>query len=225
MSTIDWLAVPQQLVLEVTAGRVLHDGDGELTSVRNALAWYPDDVWRWLLACQWRRLAQEEAFVGRAAEVGDELGSRVLAARLARDLIRLCLLLDRQYAPYSKWLGTAFARLPIADTLGPVLEAALVADAFPEREDALVAAFEMVARCHNDAGATTRVATAVYGYHRRPYRVLGSGRFVEACLLGVRNSMLRGLPLIGAVDQIVDSTDVLSYVSRARRVILGVVGE
>lgn len=48
--------------------------------MREAVAWYPDQVWRWLLACQWRRLAQEEPFVGRAAEVGDEFGSRVLAA-------------------------------------------------------------------------------------------------------------------------------------------------
>src|SRR3712207_6325476 len=34
METIDWLATPQQLLLEVTAGRVVHDGDGELTAVR-----------------------------------------------------------------------------------------------------------------------------------------------------------------------------------------------
>ena len=81
--TIDWLGTPQQLLLQVTAGRVLHDGTGELAVVRDRLSWYPDDVWLWLLACQWRRLDQEEPFVGRTAEVGDELGSRIVAARLA----------------------------------------------------------------------------------------------------------------------------------------------
>lgn len=35
-------------------------------------------------------------------------GSAVITARLARDLMRLCLLMDRRYPPYSKWLGTAF---------------------------------------------------------------------------------------------------------------------
>jgi hypothetical protein len=45
------------------------------------LGWYPDQVWRWLLACQWHRLAQEEAFVARTAEVGDDLGSVVTAGR------------------------------------------------------------------------------------------------------------------------------------------------
>jgi hypothetical protein len=88
-------------------------------------------VWRWLLASQWRRIAQEEAFVGRAAEVGDDLGSRVVTARLVRDLMRLCLLLERAYAPYSKWLGSAFARLDAAGEVGPWLAIALAATTDP----------------------------------------------------------------------------------------------
>ena len=224
MKTIDWLAVPQQLLLEATAGRVLHDGDGELTAVREALSWYPDDVWRWLLACQWRRLDQEEPFVGRTAEVGDELGSRIVAGRLARDLVRLCLLIDRRYAPYGKWLGSAFAQLNVAARLGPVLEVALAADAFPAREEALVEAFEVVARHHNDAGITNAVAPGVSTFHGRPFRVLGSSRFVDACLDGIRDPCLRGLPLVGAVDQIVDSTEVLSHADRARRMMQSLPG-
>ncbi|WP_202870597.1 DUF4037 domain-containing protein [Kribbella sp. VKM Ac-2571] len=89
--------------------------------VRDALAWYPDQIWRWTLACQWSRIAQEEAFVQRTHEVGDELGSRVVAARLVRDLMRLAMLQARTYAPYSKWLGTAFARLGHPDGLDVAL--------------------------------------------------------------------------------------------------------
>jgi hypothetical protein len=70
------------------------------------------DVWRYVLACQWQRVSQEEAFVGRCGEVGDELGSAVTCARLVRDLMRLTLLMARRYPPYGKWLGSAFARLP-----------------------------------------------------------------------------------------------------------------
>jgi hypothetical protein len=105
----DWLSTPQEILLELTAGAVFHDDLGELAAVREALAWYPDQVWLWLLACQWRRIDQEEPFVGRTAEVGDDLGSRVVAARLVRDLMRLSFLLERRYAPYSKWLGSAFS--------------------------------------------------------------------------------------------------------------------
>src|SRR5262249_1250017 len=51
MSTIDWLATPQQLLLGVVRGAVYHDDAGELTAVRRALAWFPTDVARWLIAC------------------------------------------------------------------------------------------------------------------------------------------------------------------------------
>jgi hypothetical protein len=205
-----WLATPQQLLLEATAGAVFNDPRGELARMREALAWYPDDAWLWLLACQWRRIDQEEPFVGRTAEVGDELGSRILTARLARDAMRLCLLLERRYAPYAKWLGTAFRRLDACATVGPPLEAALAANAYSEREATLIDALTALARHHNAAGVTAPVSEASGWFHERPFRVLGSARFVDACLARVQDKRLRALPLVGGIDQWVDSTDVLS---------------
>jgi hypothetical protein len=206
----DWLATPQQILLELTRGAVYRDDTGSLEEAREALEWYPDDVWLWLLACQWRRIDQEEPFVGRAAEVGDELGSRVVAARLVRDLMRLCFLLERAYAPYSKWLGTAFRELDAFETVGGPLLETLAADAFPARENALVRAVEGVATLHNASGVTGSVEAKVRPFHDRPYRVLGSGRFVDACLERVADARLRRLPLVGGIDQLVDSVDLLS---------------
>jgi hypothetical protein len=205
-----WLATPQQLLLEATAGPVLNDARGELTRMREALAWYPDDVWRWLVASQWRRMDQEEPFVGRTAEVGDDLGSRILTARLARDAVRLCFLLERRYAPYAKWLGSGFRRLDAYVEVGPPLERALAADAYPEREEALIDALTALARRHNAAGVTAPVSEEPGWFHERPFRVLGSARFVDACLERVTDERLRALPLVGGIDQWVDSTDVLS---------------
>jgi hypothetical protein len=124
----DWLAAPWQRLAEVTGGAVFHDGTGGLTRARAALSWYPRDLWRYVLSCQWSRIAEEEAFGGRCAEAGDELGSVVVTARLARDLMRLWLLMQRRYPPYSKWLGSAFARSPGGERLGRHLAAALAAD-------------------------------------------------------------------------------------------------
>jgi hypothetical protein len=59
----------------VTGGAVFEDRTGELTRVRSALSWYPRDLWYYVLSCQWSRIAAEEAFPGRCAEAGDELGS------------------------------------------------------------------------------------------------------------------------------------------------------
>jgi hypothetical protein len=209
IDTRQWLCAPQQRLLEVTSGAVFHDDGGELEAMRVALAWYPDDVWLWLLACQWRRLDQEEPFVGRAAEVGDELGSRVVAARLVRDVMRLAFLLERRYAPYSKWLGSGFARLDAAATLRPHLLDVLAARDYDAREAAVVVAVEELARRHNALGVTDTVDPSVRLFHSRPFRVLGSARFVEACLDRVHGPWLRSLPLIGGIDQLSDSTDAL----------------
>jgi hypothetical protein len=53
LSTAAWLALPQQSLLQVTAGEVFHDDTGELHRVRRMLAWYPRDVWLWAMASQW----------------------------------------------------------------------------------------------------------------------------------------------------------------------------
>jgi hypothetical protein len=210
LDVLDWISTPEQLLIEMTRGGVFHDDLGELTRVRAELARYPDQVWLWMLACQWRRLAQEEPFVGRTAEMGDDLGSRVLATRLARDVMLLCFRLEREYAPYPKWFGTAFARLDAARDVAPPLTRALCADTIHEREDGLVDAYEAVARRHNALGVTDAVDPSARLFYGRPFRVLGAGRFVDACLAEVTDARLRRLPLIGGVDQWSDNTDVRS---------------
>lgn len=211
ISTRNWLVTPQQSLASVTTGAVYHDGLGELEPVRQALAWYPRDLWLWQLAGQWRRIAQEEHFPGRAAEVGDDLGRRVLVARLARDVMRLCFLLERRYAPYSKWLGTAFARLDSAATVGPLLTSALGAEQWPAAEQALVGAYQEVATRHNRLGLTEPLDPSPRPFHDRPYLVLDADRFVTACLDAMSDRALASFQPIGAIDQFVDSTDVLGY--------------
>ncbi|WP_232664395.1 DUF4037 domain-containing protein [Pseudonocardia sp. TRM90224] len=220
---LDWLATPTQALTEVTAGAVFHDGLGELEPVRAALRWYPPDVWRHALACQWARIAEEEAFVGRCGEVGDELGSAVVAARLTRDLIRLCLLIAREYPPYSKWLGSAFARIPVATTLTPHLRATLAATDWPARETHLAAAYETVARLQN----TTRlpdgtplcadVDPATRPYHSRPFQVIMAGRFTDALRAAITDPEVQALPLTGTADQHLDNTNLLTKPDHVRK--------
>ena len=95
MSLLDWLVTPQQKLLGVVRGAVFHDDGAELALTPRQLIWYPDELGRWIVACQWKRIEQEESFVGRAAEVGDELGSRIVASRMVRELMRRWFLLHR----------------------------------------------------------------------------------------------------------------------------------
>ncbi|MEU7141554.1 DUF4037 domain-containing protein [Nocardia sp. NPDC046473] len=216
VTTFDWLATPTQTLAEVTAGAVFHDGLAELEPARSCLAWYPPQVWRYVLACQWERISQEEAFVGRCGEVGDELGSAIVAARQVRDLIRLCLLMNRRYPPYSKWLGSAFAQLPAAAALNPVLSAALAASDWREREEHLSRAYETVAAQHNQLGLTEPLDPGTRWYYDRPFRVLDAGRFAVALREGITDPDLRATAQIGAIDQYVDSAEVLEHRDRSR---------
>ena len=102
-----WATISQQWLLEATSGAIFRDDAGVVTKVRAALAWYPDDVWRYLMAAQWMRIDQLEPFIGRCGEAGDDLGSQLVAMTLGRDAMRLAFLLERRYAPYPKWFGTA----------------------------------------------------------------------------------------------------------------------
>lgn len=61
----DWLSYSEQIFLTVTAGAVFRDDVGELTALRNRLAYFPRDVWLYKLAAQWGRIAEERTYVGR----------------------------------------------------------------------------------------------------------------------------------------------------------------
>ncbi|MFF1820675.1 DUF4037 domain-containing protein [Kribbella sp. NPDC058245] len=216
VGTADWLITPQQKVLGVVAGQVFAD-DGRLAPVRDRLQWYPEEIWRWSMGCQWARIGEEEPFVQRTHEVGDELGSRVLAARLTRDLMRLALLQSRTYAPYSKWMGTAFTQLGHPDGLDRVLADVLAADNYPAREQALTTAYRLLGERHNKLSITPTVDPTPRPFHERPALVLGAERFAEACLATVTDAGLRALPLIGTVDQFSDNTALLSNPLAYRR--------
>jgi Domain of unknown function (DUF4037) len=207
VTLLDWLAIPAQRLAEFTSGEVFHDGPGELSRARATMAWYPHDVWLYQLACQWRRIEQEEAFPGRCAEAGDDLGSAVVTARLVRDLMRLCLLMDQRYPPYSKWLGTAFARLPGIAGLTASLAAALSAGSWPVREQHLREAYEAVAARHNQLDLTPPLDTRTRGFYDRPYQVIDAARFMAALREAITDPQIRQLPPTGAIDQFVDNTD------------------
>src|SRR5437588_821484 len=138
-------------------------------------------------------------------------------ARLTRELMRLWFLFTRTYWPYTKWFGSAFRALPDSQPLSDALEAALAADDHRGREAALVAAYELAARRHNALGLTVNLDPTTRAFYGRPYRVLMADRFVDACLAKVDDPRLRRLPLVGSVDQVADSTDLLDDGRLSRR--------
>jgi hypothetical protein len=133
LTPADWLMMDEQKLLEVTGGELFRD-DLQLAHTRAQLAFYPEDLRRHLMAVEWTKIADEQAFPARAGARGDEAGSALVQARLAESAMRLCFFLERRYPPYSKWLGTAFARLPASATLHAPITALLAARTWQERD-------------------------------------------------------------------------------------------
>jgi len=219
LSVVDWLSLTGQGVLEVTAGPVFTDTTRTLAPVRDLLAWYPPDVERYVLAAGWQRICQAMPMVGRTAGKGDEFGSRLLSAGLAGDLAALAFALSRRWAPYAKWRGTVFRSLPVAVRLGPLLDAAVAAAGWREREDALAAACEVLLDLQREHGLPAP-EPAVIPFFDRPYRTVD--RAVPRELLAdiTDPDVARLPPMVGSIEQWVDSTDVLS--SSGRRAALQV---
>jgi hypothetical protein len=212
LSVLDWLSLTGQSVLEVTAGPVFTDQTRTLASVRAMLTWYPPDVERYVLAAGWQRVGQTLPMVGRTAETGDELGSRLLSAGLAADVVWLAFALSRRWAPYAKWRGTVFRSLPVADKLGPLLDRA-AAPGWREREDALATACEVLLGVQRERGLPAP-GSAVIPFFDRPYRTLDEA-VPRALLDSITDPEVARLPpMIGSLEQWVDSTDVLSSPGR-----------
>lgn len=208
VSLIQWLGFPEQRLLAFTSGAVFHDDTGHLTAAREGLAYFPDDVWFYKIACQWRRISEEQAFVGRAGQVGDDLGSRIIAARLVRDVMGLAFLLCRRYAPYPKWFGTAFSKLPLAASLSPLLKETLLSSDWKKRGEALASAYLELARTQKDLGIAP-FSPVIGPYYERPFVTINADDAIRAAIDCVKDEGLRSHPIIGSIDQISDLTPVL----------------
>jgi hypothetical protein len=215
LTAADWLSVTGQAMLEVTAGGVFTDTAGTLTALRERLAWYPDDLWRYLLAADWARLTQELPFVGRTGSRGDETGAAVITARLVDIAMHLGFLLDRAWPPYPKWRGSLFTTLPHAGVAGPALARAVAAPAWREREAALVEGLEVLSARQRDLGLPTP-EVAVENFWDRPFRSLVShdGPLRESI---TDPAVLALPPEVGSVEQWVGNVAVLTDPARRRR--------
>lgn len=206
----DWLSYSEQLFLMVKAGAVFRDDMGELTALRDRLAYFPRDVWLYKLAAQWGRIAEERAYVGRTGDVGDEIGSRVIAARMVGNIMRLAMLVERRYAPYPKWLGTAFSRLSCASELKPILDQVLSAQNWRDREARLQDACRFMAELQITKGIPGAIAPAVGSLHARPYRFIDSLKIGNALRAAIEDEYLRQLHEFGGADQFLSSNFVLA---------------
>jgi hypothetical protein len=213
----DWLTFPEQRLLMMTSGAVYHDDVG-LQTLRDRLSFYPHDIWLYLLIAGWWRIHPELNLVGRTGAIGDDIGSALIGADLVHDLMRLCFLMEKRYAPYSKWFGTAFATLRCAPGLAPMLRRVLHASTWSGRERALTECYAVAAQMHDALHITEPVPTGITRLWDRPYEVLWGdfpGLIAARITDPVVKEVARRWP-VGGVDQLRD----LPWAARSRRLLL-----
>lgn len=224
LTPADWLTFPEQKLRTIRCGAIYHDGlakEWSLNKTRERFDYYPHDLWLYLLASSWARIGQEEHLMGRAGLAGDEIGSALIGARLVRDIMRLAFLMERTYAPYPKWFGTAFRQLRCADELMPHLENALWAKTWQAREKHLIPAYELVARMHNTLQITQTIPEKATDFWGRPFQVIAIHGFSDALLTQIKDPHVLQITQqrpIGGIDHFSDSTDLLE--DNARRPLL-----
>lgn len=211
ITAADWLSFSEHKLLAVTSGKVFHDGLGQLEEIRRKFAYYPRDVWLYQIAAEWIRISEDREFISRCGDVGDELGSMVIASHQVKKLMHLCFLMERKYAPYTKWFGTAFSELECASELAPIFKDVLLSLTWKERESNLARAYRVIARIHNALQITRPIVEDVSKYHGRPYIVFESPDLIHDIVSGFTDEEVKAIKHgLGSVNQFVDSTNQVS---------------
>jgi len=122
LSVGDWFFIPEQSLAEATDGKIFYDGLGEVTAIRERLAYMPSDV-------RLKKLAGNLLLMGQAGQYnyprciarGDRAAAQLAVFELAKAALNTAFLLNCRYAPYYKWTFRALAELPrLSELYGPL---------------------------------------------------------------------------------------------------------
>ena len=129
----EWLTLPGEALAEVTNGDIFVDNEGSITRIREALAFYPEDVRRKKLAGALLLMAQAGQYNYLRCLKHTEMAAAQLAVHeFTRSTISAIFLLNRRYEPYYKWSFRALRELPKLSLTAELLEYLLTTDNEPE---------------------------------------------------------------------------------------------
>ena len=122
--TVDqWLKLPQQSLLEATAGVLFRDDLGQVTAIRTALSHMPEEVRKKRLAGHLLLMAQAGQYnYLRCLKHGEPAAGQLAVNEFVKSCIEVVFLLNRVYAPYYKWSFRALRQLEKLSLTAETLE-------------------------------------------------------------------------------------------------------
>ena len=124
-----WLVTPSFALAEATNGEVFYDGVGEVTQIRKALSFYPDDIMKKKLAGHLLLMAQAGQYnYTRCIRHGENAAAQLAAIEFARNTMSVVFLLNRRYEPFYKWSFRVMRELPKLSLSAELLEYLITTD-------------------------------------------------------------------------------------------------
>ena len=128
-----WLALPEHALAEAVNGRIYCDPYGEVSAIRERLAYYPEEIRRKKLAGALLLMAQSGQYnYLRCLRHGETGAAQLAAAEFVRSTMSAVFLLNRVYQPYYKWSFRAMRALPLLSLTAELLEYLLTTDNEPD---------------------------------------------------------------------------------------------
>ncbi|MBS4537038.1 DUF4037 domain-containing protein [Clostridium sp. D2Q-11] len=191
----DWLKFSDQGLIEVTKGKVFHDGLDKLNRVRRYFEFYPEDVLRLKLAAFWNHIAEEEAFVGRNIDLGEDLGVKLIASRIVNTLMKICYLTEREYIPYSKWTYKGFRGLRCYEEISTTFSEILNCEDIEEVDGLICKAYEQIISLQDKLNITEKISLKADDYYGRPYKVVFVDKVAEMLVYSIKKEYLNDINL------------------------------
>lgn len=99
-----WLYVDENALLACTNGRIFVDNYGEVTRIRQSLAYYPEDIRIKKIARAIAKMAQSGQYnYARCMQRHDEVAASLALHEFVNETLSVVYLLNKKYKPYYKW--------------------------------------------------------------------------------------------------------------------------
>lgn len=124
-----WLQTPETALAEAVNGRIFYDGYGEVSRIREALAFYPEDIRRKKLAGNLLLMAQSGQYnYQRCLTHGETAAAQLAVFEFVRSTMAVIFLLNRVYQPYYKWSFRSMRQLSLLSIEAELLEYLMTSD-------------------------------------------------------------------------------------------------
>ncbi len=109
----EWLSIPEAGLAHAVNGEIFSDELGGFSFIRNRLKeYYPDAVWRCRIAQTAALMSQTGQYnYPRMMQRGDIVTAKICLYDFVKNTMQMLYLLNRQYAPYVKWMKKGLENL------------------------------------------------------------------------------------------------------------------